>query len=76
MTECEHLLEELKSKAVEVESAEEAARRPGASEKDVSDARMLREAFIGMRQRTAELVAREGTSRDEQSLARMMAQLS
>lgn len=76
MTECERLLEELKSKAVEVESAETAARRPGASEKDVSNARMLREAFIGLRQRAGDLVAREGTSRDEASLARMMAQLS
>ncbi|MGD9885567.1 MAG: hypothetical protein AB7F22_15320 [Reyranella sp.] len=76
MTECERLLEELKSKAVEVVSAEEAARRPGASEKDISDARMLREAFIGLRQLAADQVAREGTSRDAQSLAQVMAQLS
>lgn len=76
MTECERLLEELKSKAVEVESAEQAALRPGACDKDISDARMLREAFIGLRQRAADVIAREGTPRDAQSLAQMMAQLS
>lgn len=76
MTECERLLSELESKAVELASAEKAARAPGASEKDVSDARMLREDFIGLRQLVGDLVNKEGTSRDVRELARMMAELS
>ena len=76
MTECERLLSELGSQAAELESAEKAARAAGASERDISDARMLREAFIGLRQRAADCVAKEGTSRDAQELARLMAQLS
>lgn len=75
MTECERVLKELESKAIELESAERAARLPGASEKDVSDARMLREDFFGLSRRATDCIGREGTAQDEAALSRVMARL-
>ena len=52
MTECESMLKELEEKATRLASAAKAAKAPGASEREISDCKMIEQEYMGLHKRT------------------------
>ncbi len=71
MTECESMLKELEEKATRMQSARKAATAPGASERDVSDCKMIEQEYMGLHKRTKAMIDDRGSDADRKKLARL-----
>ncbi|MBY0323427.1 MAG: hypothetical protein K2X72_32210 [Reyranella sp.] len=71
MTECESMLKELEEKAIRMQSARKAAKAPGASEREVSDCKMLEQEYMGLHKRTKAMVDDRGSDSDRKKLSRL-----
>ena len=71
MTDCESMLKELEEKATKLASAKKAATAPGATEREVSDCKIIEQEFMGMCRRTRDMVEKEGSARDKETMARL-----
>ena len=71
MTECESKLKELEEKGTRLESAKKAAEVPGATERVVSDCKMIEQEYIALCKRTKALVERSGSDADKKMMARL-----
>ena len=73
MTECESMLKELEEKAARLESACSAAKAQGASEREVSDCKMIEQEYMGLHKRTKTMIDQRGSDADRKRLARLEA---
>ena len=71
MTECENMLKELEEKATRLASAAKAAKAPGASEREISDCKMIEQEYMGLRKRTKAMIDDCGSDTDKKTLARL-----
>ena len=71
MTECESMLKELEEKAARMQSARKAAKAPGASEREVSDCKMLEQEYMGLHKRTKAMIDDRGSDADKRTLAKL-----
>ena len=71
MTECESMLKELEEKAARLASAAKAARAPGASEREISDCKMIEQEYMGLHKRTRAMVDDRGSNADRSKLDRL-----
>lgn len=71
MTECESMLKELEEKATRLESAAKAAKAPGASEREISDCKMIEQEYMALHMRTKAMVDDRGSDADKKKLARL-----
>ena len=69
MTECENMLKELEEKATKLASAAKAAKAPGASEREISDCKMIEQEYMGLHRRTKAMVDDRGSDADKKRLA-------
>ena len=60
MTECESMLKELEEKATRLASAAKAAKAPGASEREISDCKMIEQEYMGLHKRTKAMIDDRG----------------
>ena len=71
MTECESMLKELEEKAAKLASAAKAAKATGASEREISDCKMIEQEYMGLHKRTRTMVDQSGTDADRKRLAKL-----
>lgn len=71
MTECESMLKELEEKATRLASAAKAAKAPGASEREISDCKMIEQEYMGLHKRTKAMIDERGSDADKQMFARL-----
>jgi hypothetical protein len=71
MTECENMLKELEEKATMLASAAKAAKTPGASEREISDCKMIEQEYMGLHKRTKAMIDDRGSEDDRKKLARL-----
>jgi hypothetical protein len=71
MTECESMLKELEEKAARMQSARKAAKAPGASQREVSDCKMLEQEYMGLHKRTKAMIDDRGSDADKKTLAKL-----
>jgi hypothetical protein len=71
MTECESMLKELEEKATMLASAAKAAKTPGASEREISDCKMIEQEYMGLHKRTKAMIDDRGSDDDKKKLARL-----
>jgi hypothetical protein len=71
MTECESMLKELEEKATMLASAAKAAKTPGASEREISDCKMIEQEYMGLHKRTKAMIDDRGSEDDRKKLARL-----
>jgi hypothetical protein len=71
MTECESMLKELEEKATMLASAAKAAKTPGASEREISDCKMIEQEYMGLHKRTKAMIDDRGSEDDKKKLARL-----
>ena len=71
MTECENMLKELEEKATRLASAAKAAKAPGASEREISDCKMIEQEYMGLHKRTKAMIENRGSDADKKKLARL-----
>ena len=71
MTECESKLKELEEKAARMQSAQKAAKAPGASEREISDCKMLEQEYMGLHKRTKAMVDDKGSDADKKKFGRL-----
>ena len=68
MTECESMLKELEEKATRLASAAKAAKAPGASEREISDGKMIEQEYMGLHKRTKAMIDERGSDDDRKKL--------
>jgi hypothetical protein len=73
MTECESMLKELEEKAARLASACKAAKAPGASEREVSDCKMIEQEYMGLHKRTKSMIDQRGSDADKRRFDRLEA---
>jgi hypothetical protein len=71
MTECESMLKELEEKATRLASAAKAAKAAGASEREISDCKMIEQEYMGLHKRTKAMVDDRGSDADKKNLAKL-----
>ena len=71
MTECESMLKELEEKGTRLASAKKAAEASGASERAISDCKMIEQEYMALCKRTKALVERSGTDADKKTMAKL-----
>lgn len=71
MTECESMLKELEEKAARLASAVKAAKAPGATEREISDGKMIEQEYMGLHKRTKAIIEERGSDADTKRLARL-----
>jgi hypothetical protein len=58
-------------KAAKLASATEAAKAPGASEREISDCKMIEQEYMGLHKRTKAMIDDRGSDADKKKLARL-----
>ena len=71
MTECESMLKELEEMATQLASAMKAAKAPGASEREISDCKMIEQEYMGLHKRIKAMIDDRGSDADKKNFARM-----
>jgi hypothetical protein len=69
MTECEGMMKELEEKATRLASAAKTAKAPGASEREISDCKMIEQEYMGLHKRIKAMVDQQGSDADKKKFA-------